>query len=256
MDLNLRGKVAVVTGGTGGIGAAVMKALRDEGAHPVSVSNTEPTERVPGAEYINGDITDRGAVLGAVSEIKESMGKVDILVNAAGIEEYAPVHLTDEAMFRRVMDVNVTGAFLMIREVLPLMEQGVIINVASVQSFSATRNAAAYVTSKHALLGLTRSVALDYGPRIRCLAVCPGTVDTPLVRKAAVLEVGNSEDRVAEKISEWGRAHLTGRIGRPEEVGKVIAFLCSDAASFMTGSAVMVDGGLLSYIPISTPEVR
>ncbi|WP_162509433.1 SDR family oxidoreductase [Thermogymnomonas acidicola] len=227
-----------------------MKALRDEGAHPVSVSNTEPTERVPGAEYINGDITDRGAVLGAVSEIKESMGKVDILVNAAGIEEYAPVHLTDEAMFRRVMDVNVTGgAFLMIREVLPLMEQGVIINVASVQSFSATRNAAAYVTSKHALLGLTRSVALDYGPRIRCLAVCPpGTVDTPpLVRKAAVLEVGNSEDRVAEKISEWGgRAHLTGRIGRPEEVGKVIAFLCSDAASFMTGSAVMVDGGASS----------
>lgn len=185
------------------------------------------------------------------------MGSIDILINNAGIEDYAPVASTTVRMWDSIMDINVKGAFLVSREVIPDMVKngkGVIINVASVQSFAASKNAAAYVTSKHAMIGLTKSIAVDYAPQIRSVAVCPATIRTPLADWAASLEVGNDSHKIEEKYKEWGSAHVLGRTGFPDEVANAVVFLSSDEASFITGSSFLVDGGMLSRIPISTPE--
>ena len=117
--------------------------------------------------------------------------------------------------------------------------KGVIINVASVQAFLSQEKVAAYTTAKSAILGLTRSIAVDFAPRIRCIAVCPGTIDTPMLRDSIALSPDPEE-----VMQECVDMHLLKRIGKPEEVAALIAFLCSDQASFITGQAIRIDGGL------------
>ncbi|BAB59216.1 glucose 1-dehydrogenase [Thermoplasma volcanium GSS1] len=249
-------KVAIVTGGSSGIGLAVVDALVRYGAKVVSVSLDEKSD-VNVSDHFKIDVTNEEEVKEAVEKTTKKYGRIDILVNNAGIEQYSPLHLTPTEIWRRIIDVNVNGSYLMAKYTIPVMlaiGHGSIINIASVQSYAATKNAAAYVTSKHALLGLTRSVAIDYAPKIRCNAVCPGTIMTPMVIKAAKMEVGEDENAVERKIEEWGRQHPMGRIGRPEEVAEVVAFLASDRSSFITGACLTVDGGLLSKLPISTPN--
>jgi len=250
---DLNGKVAIVTGGSKGIGIAIAQRLVSEGVVVHTVSR-----HASSSPQINHHVANVGQDAEAremVNDILKKEGGVDILVNNAGIELYSPLHLTDEEVWDRIMDTNVKGAFLMTKYSIPSMLKrgaGVIVNIASVQSFAATKNASAYVTSKHALIGLTKAIAIDYAPIIRAVAVCPASIRTPLLEWAATLEAG--EQGMQQKMDEWGKAHPLHRVGDPEEVANCVAFLCSAQASFITGSSLLVDGGLLSRIPISTPE--
>ena len=179
MNLGLRDKVAIVTGGSQGIGKGIIEVLKEEGVITVNFDVKESSYNV---DFFKVDVSKRDQVINGINYVISKYGRLDILVNNAGIESYGAVHEVEEDEWDRIMDVNVKGAFLMSKYAIPHMlkqGKGVIINIASVQSFAAQRRVAAYATSKHALLGLTRSIAVDYAPTIRCVAVCPGLIRTP-----------------------------------------------------------------------------
>lgn len=254
---DLKGKNVLVTGGTKGIGKAISLGFAVEGARVISISRHIPEDTDDRILYYNCDVSNSNDVKNTIEAILSKFNSIDILVNNAGLEEYARLDKTDESMWDKIMDTNVKGVYNVSKYCIPDMIKnhgGNIINISSVQANIITKNAVAYVTSKHAIIGLTKSIALDYAPEIRCNAVLPATIDTPLVRKAAILEVGNNEEKIKEKIREWGLQHPLGRIGKPEEVANVVIFLASSQSSFITGSSIMVDGGLSIKAPISTPD--
>jgi NAD(P)-dependent dehydrogenase (short-subunit alcohol dehydrogenase family) len=246
MSGEFSGKVAVVTGGAKGIGAATAEAFLLSGASVgvLDVEMNSPAFLSDSARsaYVRTDVSRGIEVTSAFRTIFDRFGGVDYLVNNAGIQRYSPVVLTTEDEWDTVMGVNLKSAYLCAKEAIPSMQQrgkGVVINLASVQSFVSQRNVAAYTTSKTALLGLTRSIAVDYAPAVRCLAVCPGTVDTPMLRDAISL----SPDP-AQVLQECIDMHPMGRIATPQEVADLILYLCSDRAGFMTGHYIRIDGGL------------
>jgi NAD(P)-dependent dehydrogenase (short-subunit alcohol dehydrogenase family) len=240
-------KTAMVTGGAKGIGWASCRALYRDG-FKVALIDLDPVgeERVKAlgedAIYLNCDVSKEAAVKKSVEKIFADWGRIDVLVNNAGIQRYSTVTETSEEEWDLVMNVNLKSAFLCSKHVIPFMQQnhsGVIINVSSVQAFLTQRNVAPYSTSKTAMLGLTRSIAVDYGPDIRCMAVCPGTIDTPMLRDSFALSP-DPEEVYQECID----MHVVKRIGAAEEVGDLVAFLASDRATFFTGQAIRIDGGL------------
>ena len=173
-----------------------------------------------------------------------------MVFNNAGIqppESYKTAEHLEEAVWDRVMDVNVKGCFLLCKYAIPEMRKrggGVVINNASVQGLQSQKLVPAYAASKGAVLSLTRNLALDYAEEnIRAVAICPGSVDTPMLRATAAL---TSPDNPEATLAEWGRKHPLGRIARPEEIAEVVVFLASDKASFITGEYVCVDGGLMA----------
>lgn len=251
--MDFSGKMVAITGGGSGIGqacarefadrhAAVAVVDRDASAGERTVAELRSKNRR--AEFFQADTSLRAQVESLIPEIVARLGGIDVLVNNAGIQRYGTVTTISEEEWDEVMAVNLKGAFLMSKYAIPVMVErggGAIVLTGSVQSIAAQRNSVHYVVSKHGLLGLTRCLALDYGKQnIRANCVLPGAVDTPLLRWAAGL------DPNPEKVlAACDRLHVRGKMGRPEEVARVIVFLASDLASFMTGSAVMVDGGLL-----------
>ncbi len=228
-------KTAIVTGGASGIGLATAKLLRDRGAQ-VTVWDIQ-------GESKPVDITS----VDAISEAIAKMDQVDILVHSAGIQTYGTATSTSEETWNRTMLVNVTSAFLVCKAVIPKMLAaggGAISLVGSVQSVGAVANSAAYVTSKHALLGLTKSIALDYALQgIRCNCVCPGAIDTPMLRWSAA-----QTDDPEATLAACAQIHPLGRLGQPEDIAKVIAFLSGDDSAFVTGTAFLADGGAM--VPI------
>ena len=190
---DLKGKNVLVTGGTKGIGKAISLGFAVEGARVISISRHIPEDTDDRILYYNCDVSNSNDVKNTIEAILSKFNSIDILVNNAGLEEYARLDKTDESMWDKIMDTNVKGVYNVSKYCIPDMIKnhgGNIINISSVQANIITKNAAAYVTSKHAIIGLTKSIALDYAPEIRCNAVLPATIDTPLVRKAAILEVG------------------------------------------------------------------
>lgn len=248
MDLGYSNKVAVVTGGAKGIGGACTTRFLEEGASvaALDVDETRGRERVAEnpdrALFIRCDVSRSDQVSAAFEEIFDRFGGVDVLVNNAGIQRYSAVTETTDEEWELVMNVNLKSAFLCARAAIPSMQErggGVVVNVSSVQAMYSQQKVAPYVTSKTAMLGLTRSIAVDYAPEIRCVAICPGTVDTPMLKWAA----GQSPDPEAV-YEEVNAMHLVQRIGKPVEVADLILFLASDRAGFITGQPYRIDGGL------------
>jgi NAD(P)-dependent dehydrogenase (short-subunit alcohol dehydrogenase family) len=236
----MNGKVVIVTGAAAGIGRACVEVLRREGAIPFGV------DLQAGAADFQADISVWAEVRCAVAECFRRHGRVDGLVNNAGIQTYGGPVTTTEEVWDRTMDVNLKGQWLMSKAAIPQMAKGsAIVNVSSVQGLASQRNVLAYSTSKHALIGLTRSMAVDLASQgIRVTCVCPAAVDTPLIHAQYPLVA----DVEAFKAG-LAQAHPLGRIADPREIAEVIAFLLSERASFMTGSIVTVDGGMMSPLP-------
>jgi NAD(P)-dependent dehydrogenase (short-subunit alcohol dehydrogenase family) len=253
MTFDLKDKVAIVTGGATGIGEAAARKLGAEGA-AVAIfdvncdagQNTATVIRKSGArcDFFACDVGQASEVARAVQAVVAKYSHLDILVSNAGIQDYGDVVTTTEQAWDHLMDVNLKGCFLVAKFAVPHMltrPHAAIVIVGSVQSMTAMANSVAYVTAKHGLLGLTRAMALDYAQKgIRVNSVCPGAIDTPMLRSAASL------DPDPEKvIRTCDRMHAMGRIGRSEEVADAIVYLASPRASFITGAALVVDGGML-----------
>jgi NAD(P)-dependent dehydrogenase (short-subunit alcohol dehydrogenase family) len=257
----LTGKLAIVTGGGSGIGFASAFTLACQGATVVLfgiprelLSSAVQRLRAEGldAYSVVGDVSDSASVRALVAEVLESHHRLDIIVNSAAIQPYGTVQTTSETDWDRVLAVNLKGVYLTAHYGIPAMKRvggGAIVNVASVQGIACQENVAAYAASKGAVLALTRAMALDHArDGIRVNAVCPGAIDTPMLRLCAAQNKGTkTEDDV---IKEWGLSHPLGRVGKPEEVGALVAFLCGPSSGFCTGGEYKVDGGLLAKLGV------
>ncbi len=246
--MRFQNQVIVVTGGAQGIGAACASLFHDEGASVAILDVNDAEGRALAdrlgdrALYATCDVSDESAVISAVGAAEQAFGGVDLLVCAAGVQRYSNAVDTTEQEWDLVLGVNLKGCFFAAKHVIPSMRRrgrGVIVNVASVNAFHCQRNTLPYATSKAALLGLTRSIAADFAPQVRCVAVCPGTVDTPMLHHA--LDGFENAEAVMEEIN---RIALAGRVADPMEIAKLAAYLCSRDADFITGQAVRIDGGL------------
>jgi NAD(P)-dependent dehydrogenase (short-subunit alcohol dehydrogenase family) len=237
-------KVAIVTGGASGIGAACVELLAARGAR-VAVLDVNEAASGPRTQFLRVDVADGAQVTRAIDDIHARWGQIDILVGSAGIQRYGTATTTSEDEWARVLEVNLTGAWHAARACLRHMTRGgAIVNVSSVQGLATQRNVCAYSVSKHALIGLTRSIAVDFAASgIRANAVCPGSVDTPMLRWTASLDPEPSA-----VFDACRTMHPLGRIAGPVEIAEVICFLAHERASFVTGSVYTVDGGLLSIL--------
>jgi NAD(P)-dependent dehydrogenase (short-subunit alcohol dehydrogenase family) len=235
----LDGKVAVVTGAASGLGEATAARFEHEGATVVGLDRSEPSISMAGFERL--DVTDEHATEIAFDAIAGEHGRVDVLATFAGVAGGGPVHTLDAGEWARVLAVNLTGTFLSCKHALRhMVEQraGSIVTVASVEGIEGTEGGSAYNASKGGVVVLTKNLAIDYGRLgIRVNCVCPGFIDTPMFR-AVMGSEGMTRFR-----DEYRDHHKLGRFGRPEEIAAAALFLASDDASFVTGHALVVDGG-------------
>jgi NAD(P)-dependent dehydrogenase (short-subunit alcohol dehydrogenase family) len=259
--MEMDGKVGLITGAGSGIGEATAQLLAARGATVVAADITSPAANQAAGgrvEFLQLDVTDEPAVAAAVEQIAARHGRLDFLVTAAGIQRYGTAADTTAGQWREVMAVNLDGAFHAVKHALPLLRAsgaGAIVLVSSVQAFVTQAGVAAYTTSKGALVALTRSIAVDEaGHGVRANAVCPGSVDTPMLRWAAARFSDGNPAAADDLVATWGRSHPLGRVARPEEVAEAIAFLVSERASFITGIALPVDGGLLAQVAVALPD--
>jgi NAD(P)-dependent dehydrogenase (short-subunit alcohol dehydrogenase family) len=247
----LLGKVALITGGSSGIGRATALAFASEGAKvlvaDVAVEGGEETVRLIEAAggvavFVRADVSNANEVEALVSETVGRFGRLDAAVNNAGTEGVvaSTVELA-EADWDRVIATNLKGVWLCMKYEIPRMVEhgaGTIVNTSSVYGIVAGRGVAAYVASKHGVAGLTKAAALEYAPHgIRINAICPGAVRTPMLMRH--IPDAEAEDR-------WKALQPVGRMGTPQEVAAAVVWLCSDAASFVTGHTLAVDGGFLA----------
>lgn len=257
--MEFAGKVAIVTGGGRGMGRAVSLAFAREGAAVVVVD----VDRTSGAEvaesivsdggralYVYADVSQRSDTERVATEAIATFGGIDILHNNAGISRLGTVTEMSEEDWDLVIAVNLKGIYLMSRACIPGMIErggGAIINTASTTGMACQPRIAAYAASKLGVVGLTRSMAVDYGPlNIRVNAICPASIDTPMLRRDAARLRPDDPDAI---VRMWGRAHPLGRVGRPEEVADLVLFLASPRASFIAGGAYLIDGGRMSRLP-------
>jgi NAD(P)-dependent dehydrogenase (short-subunit alcohol dehydrogenase family) len=256
MEAEFSGKTALVTGGAMGIGGAVSELLAARGANIAIVDRAEK-EAAALAKAITGnggkaiaiaaDVSKASDVEAAVERAAREFGGIDVVSNNAGIQRYGTAETTTEAEWDEVMNVNLKSIYLVCHAAIGHLKarKGAIVNMASVQAFATQKSVFAYTTGKAAIIGLTRSLALDFaGDGVRANAVAPGSVDTPMLRWAIGL------DKNPEALMKTVHAmHPLGRIARPSEVAECVAFLASARASFVTGTTLVCDGGLL--LPIS-----
>lgn len=269
---DFRGRAVLITGGALGIGKGVAEAFAAVGAS-VAVADIDPASAAatvtelqngalglaagnppggggrPRAIATIGDVSRSADAERMVAETVRAFGRLDVLVNNAGIfplDWYGNVEEIDEGMWDTILDVNLKGIFLMSRAALPHIRAaggGTVVNMASVQGLQSMPRVVAYAASKGGVLSLTRAMAMDYAPEgIRVVAICPGTIDSAMVRGIARAEGGDEE----ENVRRYGSVHPLGRIGTPADVGAAAVFLASDAASFITGESLNVDGGFMA----------
>ena len=252
--MNFTGKVALVTGGGGGIGRATCLAFAARGAKVVVVDfdpqigeDTVSAVHAAGgdARFVQADVTKSADVRNYVKAAMNAYGRIDCFFNNAGIEgKVVPIQEYDEDVFDAVIAVNLKGVFLGLRHVLPVMLQqggGTVVNTASVAGLFGGPGMPAYVASKHAVLGLTKVASADVASQgVRVNAVCPGPVETRMMRSLEAQRNPNDPGSIADAM----RAGMpTGRYTMPEEIANTVLFLCSDLSGNMTGTQVVVDGG-------------
>lgn len=253
----LAGKVAIVTGAASGIGLAVAQDFARQGAH-VTISDIDVERgRSVAAELSNArfqaaDMVNSADIQRLVNDTLNTAGRVDILVNNAGIQHVSPITEFPDAKWRQIIDIMLTAPFLLTKAVLPSMyanKWGRIINIGSVHSLRASPFKSAYVSAKHGLLGLTRVTALEGAEHgVTCNAICPSYVRTPLVEKQITDQArihGIPESEVVEKIMVAEGA--IRRLLEPSEVAQLVTYLCTDAASGITGSAQSIDCGWTAH---------
>lgn len=254
---NLEGRSALVTGAASGIGLATAQALGQAGAS-VTLADIDAERgqaeaaRIPNARFVQVDLAQPGSAEQTVAASMAETGRLDILINNAGIQYVAPITEFPEAKWRQLIEIMLTAPFLLTQAALPGMYAqgwGRIVNVGSVHSLRASAYKSAYVSAKHGLLGLTRVTAVEGAAHgVTCNCICPSYVRTALVEKQIADQArahGIPESEVVEKIMV-AEAPIH-RLLEPEEVGAYIAFLCSDAASGVTGSAVTIDCGWTAH---------
>jgi NAD(P)-dependent dehydrogenase (short-subunit alcohol dehydrogenase family) len=246
--MRLSGRIALITGGNRGLGLATARLFAEAGAKVLLLARDQArgeseARTIPDAHFIQGDVTRAVECQRAVKESLRLHGALDILVNCAGIiYRNRTVEQTSEEEWQATFDVNVRGTFLMCKYAMPALRErkGCIVNLSSYVGLVGFRGASAYAASKAAIINLTRSMALDHAKEgVRVNAVCPGSVETEMIH-AAWQEFGDVED--ARQL--WSDKHPMGRIAQPKEVAQAILFLASEDASFITGTALVVDGGI------------
>lgn len=237
----LQDQVAFITGGASGIGAATATRFAAEGA-------TVVTADIAGGADFTLDVRDEAAVAQAVASIVETHGRIDVVVNAAGVAGGGPVHMVEASEWDRVIDVNLKGTFNVCKHVCAQMitqKSGSVVNIASIEGIEGTEGGSVYNASKGGVIMLTKSMAIDYGKTgIRVNAVCPGGIKTPLL--LGLIDQPGMETYKAKMLD----AHKLGRFGEPEEIANAVLFLASSEASFMTGSAMVVDGGMTAGLGV------
>lgn len=245
--MRFQSKTAVVTGGASGMGAATARLLAQEGAHVFIVDRNaglaQHTSSAIGATALVGDVSDSAFCDGAVREIVNQHGRLDICVNAAGIIVRASGLDTSDEDWQRTLNVNVSGVFYMCRAAIRQMKaqgRGAVVNFGSIWGELSGKGALAYAMSKGAVHQITRTFAIEHArDGVRVNAVCPGEVNTPMLRAA-----GRTTPLTDEQLREMGeRVVPMGRLAEPEEIAHMVLFLASDAASYITGSMNYVDGG-------------
>jgi len=247
-DLSLEGKVALVTGAARGIGQEIVNRLAQHGARVV-MTDVEPelgeeaAAAIKGVTYRNLDVTSQEQWEEAIQGLREEHGRLDVLVNNAGISPAANIEQTDVDLWRRVQTINVESVFLGCRTALPLMREsgdgGSIVNLSSIQGLRPAAPLAAYSASKAAVCALTKSVALHAaGDRIRCNSVHPGGVHTRMLDDFAAM-TGNADAAIAQ----MNAANPLGRVGQPLDIANGVLYLASDLSTWITGLELVIDGG-------------
>jgi NAD(P)-dependent dehydrogenase (short-subunit alcohol dehydrogenase family) len=249
MNPSFLGRHIVVTGAANGIGAGCVRHFVERGAYVSAWDIDEDNGRKLSAElgehvyFEKLDVSNEDAVINASASCVARRGGVHHLVNSAGVQgAYVSATQITLSEWHRVMNVNIVSQLLAAKHVIPLMQAsggGCVVNVSSVNALHCQAKTVAYATSKAAILGLTRSIAVDYAPAIRCVAICPGAVDTPLLRNAL-----NSLPDPEKAMYNLKAMHLGQRIATPDEIASLIGFVCSDEGSFITGHELRMDGGL------------
>jgi 2-keto-3-deoxy-L-fuconate dehydrogenase len=253
---SLGGKVAVVTGGGSGIGRAISTLFGAQGAHVVVVdldgqaaeaAAAAITAAGGSADSVSCDVSDAAQVKATFDIIVGRARHLDILINNAGVAHVGNIERTSEDEFDRLYRVNVKGVYLCSQAAVPVMVRqggGVILNMASIVSFIGVADRFAYAMSKGAVLSMTKSVAIDYVKQnVRCNCICPARIRTPFVEGFVKKNYPGREEAVLRELSEY---QPMGRMGSPEEVAYLSLYLCSDEASFVTGQAYPLDGGVLN----------
>jgi NAD(P)-dependent dehydrogenase (short-subunit alcohol dehydrogenase family) len=258
------GGVAVVAGGSSGIGRAAVECFAENGAAVEFFSNDEAANEELTSQLVARGFDVRGSTVNIANpdevrnffeEVARRRGRLSALVNSAGIQRYGTAETTSVETWDEVLDVNLRGMFLTAKHAVPLMRangSGSIINVSSGQAIASQQNVVAYTASKGAIVAMTRAMAVDYAAEnIRVNSVCPGSVDTPMLRASAFSIDPDDPERV---IAEWGKGHPLGRVGQAREIADTILFLASDLSSFVTGADLRVDGGVLAGVSLVAPS--
>jgi len=249
--MSLHGKTALITGGGRGIGRAIAERLAALGAKVVVSGRTEPelnaVAAATGGLAVQMDVADRASIEASLLALRERAGRVDILVNNAGAAESAPFDRTSDALWDRMIAVNVTSAFTLCRALIPEMVKagfGRVINIASTAGVTGFVYTTAYCASKHALVGMTRAIALEVArANVTVNAVCPGWVETKLLEETVARisrKTGRGEDEARKALAGMSPQQ---RLVQPDEVAHLVAMLCADEAKSIHGQAMLIDGG-------------